>query len=487
LTLYFFLYFRYINSMIKKVLAYIEKYQMIASGDTIAAGVSGGADSVCLLFMLLEIQRHIPFSLEVVHINHGIRKDAAEDACFVKELCEKEGLPFHLVEEDVKERAKACGISEEEAGREIRYHAFEAVLGDRRGRIAVAHNSNDRAETMLFHLFRGTGLSGAGGIPPVNGKVIRPLLCLKREEIEKWLEAKGISFCQDSTNAQDIYTRNRIRHHILTYAEQEVCRGAVINMNRAADQLLGAEEYIRRQTMTAMERCVQNVKGNNGVLIRIPELLKEDDYIRGRILLESVVAAAGHKKNITAAHIKSMDALFTGEGNKEIHLPYGIIVYKKYELGMIQRKEKEKCGNFSMQQEGETYQIPLPTSEPLSVCIPWLGVVEFTVFSRKDSQNIPQKTYTKWFDYDKITSSIMFRTKRPGDYLTINRQMGHKSLQDYFVNEKIPREDRSRIYLLAEENHVLWVPGYRISEYYKIHKNTRTVLQVDVKVVSGEG
>ncbi len=140
-----------------------------------------------------------------------------------------------------------------------------------------------------------------------------------------------------------------------------------------------------------------------------------------------------------------------------------------------------------MQQEGETYQIPLPTSEPLSVCIPWLGVVEFTVFSRKDSQNIPQKTYTKWFDYDKITSSIMFRTKRPGDYLTINRQMGHKSLQDYFVNEKIPREDRSRIYLLAEENHVLWVPGYRISEYYKIHKNTRTVLQVDVKVVSGEG
>lgn len=485
LTLSFSLYFRYINSMIKKVLAYIEKYQMIASKDTIVAGVSGGADSVCLLFMLLEIQRQIPFSLEVVHINHGIRQDAAEDACFVKELCEKEGVPFHLVEADIKERAKARGISEEEAGREVRYQAFEEALSDKQGRIAVAHNSNDRAETMLFHLFRGTGLAGAGGIPPVNGKVIRPLLCLKREEIERWLEAKGISFCQDSTNAEDLYTRNRIRHHILTYAEKEICKGAVVNMNRAADQFLGAEEYIRRQTAEAMKRCALKEKEHRKVIIKIPEFLKEDAYIRGRILLESVAMAAGCKKDITAAHIKSMEMLFEGEGNKEIHLPYDITVYKKYELGMIQRKEKRKDREFPGQQEEETYQIPLPLLKPFTVCIPGLGKAEFTVFSRKDSQNIPQKTYTKWFDYDKITSSVMFRTKRPGDYLTINQQMGHKSLQDYFVNEKVPREDRSRIYLLTEGSHVMWIPGYRISEYYKIHKNTRTVLQVAVKVVGG--
>ncbi|MDE7285608.1 MAG: tRNA lysidine(34) synthetase TilS [Lachnospiraceae bacterium] len=485
LTLSFSLYFRYINSMVKKVLEYVEKYRMIESGDTIVAGVSGGADSVCLLFMLLEIQKQVPFLIEVVHINHGIRQDAAKDACFVRELCAQRGLPFHLVEEDVKERAKKHGVSQEEEGRAVRYHAFETVLGEKRGKIAVAHNSNDRAETMLFHLFRGTGLTGAGGIRPVNEKIIRPLLCLRRNEIEKWLGTKGLSYCQDCTNEQDLYTRNRIRHHILTYAEQEVCQGAVANMNRAADQLLGAEEYIVRQTKMAMERCVQIKEERNKVIIRIPELLKEDAYIRGRILLESVAMAAGRKKDIAAVHIKSVEALLEGEGNKEIHLPYGITVYKKYELGMIQRKDKEKGDHLLARQEKETYEIPIPISQPVSVRIPGLGVAEFTVFFKKDSQIIPEKTYTKWFDYDKITSSVMFSTKSPGDFLTINRQMGHKSLQDYFVNEKIPKEDRSRLYLLAEGGHVIWIPGYRISEYYKIHKNTRTVLQVTVKVING--
>ena len=478
--------------MIKKVLEYVKKYQMIESGDTIVAGVSGGADSVCLLFMLIEMQEQIPFSIEVVHVNHKVRGDAAKDACFVKELCAERGIAFHLVEEDVRERAKKHGVSEEEEGRAVRYSAFEKTLGNKKGRIAVAHNSNDRAETMLFHLFRGTGLTGASGIRPVNGKIIRPLLGLRRDEIEKWLDARGISFCQDSTNAQDFYTRNRIRHHILTYAEQEICQGAVANMSRAADQLLSAEEYIARQTKAAMERCVQTAADEPGrVVIKIPELLKEDAYIRGRVLLESVAVSAECKKDITAAHIHSIESLFRGEGSKEIHLPYGITVYKKYELGMIQRKDKKAGPDLAIQQKEESeISIPIPLhtadyvcegiSKLFSVRVPGLGMAEFTVFPRKDSQNIPEKTYTKWFDYDKITSSVMFRTKRPGDYLTINHQMGHKSLQDYFVNEKIPKEERNQIYLLAEGKHAMWIPGYRISEYYKIHKDTRTILQVSI-------
>ena len=472
--------------MIKKVLEYVKKYHMIESGDTIVAGVSGGADSVCLLFMLAEMQKQISFSVEVVHVNHKVRPDAAQDACFVRELCAKQGIAFHLVEENVKERAKECGISEEEAGRAVRYDAFEKALENKKGKIAVAHNSNDRAETMLFHLFRGTGLTGASGIRPVNGKIIRPLLCLRRSEIEQWLETEGYSFCQDSTNAQDFYTRNRIRHHILPYAEQEICQGAVANMSRAADQLLSAEEYIARQTKAAMERCVQVEDEGETVIIKIPELLKEDTYLRGRILMESVAMAAGRKKDITAAHIHSMESLFRGEGSKELHLPYGITVYKKYEWGMIQRKDKKIGLNkaeceisipISLYIENRVGEGALRLS---AVRVPGLGMVEFTVFSRKDSQNIPEKTYTKWFDYDKITSSVMFRTKRPGDYLTINRQMGHKSLQDYFVNEKIPKEERNQIYLLAEGKHVMWIPGLRISEYYKIHKDTRTILQVSI-------
>lgn len=462
--------------MIKKVMDYIEKYHMIRPHDTIVAGVSGGADSVCLLFVLLEIRERIPFDLKVVHVNHGVRADAGADAEFVKALCEKNELPFYLVEENIKELAAKSGRSEEEEGRRVRYQAFEEALGSDQGRVAVAHNSNDRAETMLFHLFRGTGLSGMSGIRPVNGNIIRPLLGVTREEIEKWLLERHISYCTDSTNAQDFYTRNRIRHHILTYAEQEICRGAAVNMNRAADDLLMAEEYLRHQTEDAMKRCVQ--KDSGGIIIHIPAFLKEDDYLKGRILLSCVEEAAGSRKDITAAHIRAIERLFGTSGSKEIHLPYQLTVYKKYDLGMIQKSDLRNEEISQPEKEREEY----PVSIPGRIMVPGLGRVEFTVFSIGNSQNIPEKTYTKWFDYDKITSSVVFRTKRAGDYLTVNSKagIGHKSLQDYFVNEKIPRDERSRIYFLAEDSHILWIPGRRISEYYKISEDTRSILQVTV-------
>ena len=472
----FSLYSVILYSMINKVLDYVKEYQMIEAGDIIVAGISGGADSVCLLFVLLEIQKKIPFTLRVVHVNHKIRPDASKDADYVRELCSRQGIPFYLVEEDVESRAKEYGISTEEAGRRTRYRAFEDALEGKKGKIAVAHNSNDRAETMLFHLFRGTGLAGAGGIRPVNGNVIRPVLCLSRNEIEEWLVKRDIPFCQDSTNSQDIYTRNRIRHHILAYAEEEICQGAAANMNRAADLLLGAQGYIDRQVKAALKRCVRTDKERGTVEVRISELLKEDGYLRGCILLECIGQAAGSRKNITAAHIRSVQQLLAGTGNGQIHLPYGLVVYKKYDLGMIQRKDAEGA-------EGAPCRETLPEYEAAAPCafeVPGLGKVEITVFMQEYSQNIPQKTYTKWFDYDKITSSAMFRVRRQGDYLTVNNEMGHKSLQDYFVNEKIPRQERDKIYVLADGSHIMWVPGYRMSEYYKVREDTRKIMQVSI-------
>ena len=198
--------------------------------------LSGGADSVCLFLMLCELAEEIDFHLAVVHVNHKIRPEAAADAAYVEELCKSRNIPFILEEKDVKEYAREKHLSEEEAGREVRYQAFEEALGkygscsgekEGQGRIAVAHNANDRAETMLFHLFRGTGLTGAGGIRAVRGHIVRPLLCLRREEIEEYLGKKGVFFCIDRTNLEDTYTRNRIRNHILPFAEKEICAGAI--------------------------------------------------------------------------------------------------------------------------------------------------------------------------------------------------------------------------------------------------------------------
>ena len=471
----FFAGFRYIKDMIGKIMDYIKEYEMIQENDVVIAGVSGGADSVCLLFVLLEIQKKIPFQIRVVHVDHGIRKEAGRDAAFVEQLCRENKLPFYLERADIPALSKSSGFSIEEEGRRVRYQAFEKALGKDTGKIAVAHNSNDRAETMLFHLFRGTGLRGMSGIRPVNGRVIRPLLCVSRQEIEAWLAQRGLSYCEDSTNSEDAYTRNRIRHHILPYAQQQICQGAVGNMNRAAQELFLANEFVERKTREALSECVRE-QAKDRICVQLPLFLKQDPYLRGRILLSLLSQLHGSQKNITSAHVESIRRLFEGKKNGRLDLPYGITVYKSYDVGMLQKDDKGSKQCF----EGEDVKKEYPVSIPGTVYLPGVGTVEFTVFSRDNSQNIPEKTYTKWFDYDKIASTVVFRTRQQGDYLTVNKALNHKSIQDYFVNEKIPAKERDNLFLLAEKSHIIWVLGRRISEYYKVRENTKRVLQVKV-------
>lgn len=459
--------------MVEEVLQYIMQYHMVEPGDVVIAGVSGGADSVCLLLVLEKLAAKLSVTIEAVHINHGIRAEAGEDAEFVRKLCEDRQIPFHLICADVETQAKQEKMSTEEMGRKIRYEAFRQILGERKGKIAVAHNSNDRAETMLFHLFRGTGLTGACGIRPVQGEIIRPLLFLERKEIEQWLHEQQISFCTDATNLGDDYTRNRIRHHILSYAEEEIVHGATANMNRAAKQLQEADEYVMRQTLAAVERCCVFTDHPKAVSVKFSLLQKEDPFIRKRLLFYAVCEIAGQKKDITEAHIQSVYKLLQGTGSKECMLPYQIHVYKQYEWVKIEKREA--CAEHS----GEEYP-ELPVGIPSVIQVPLLGDVEFQMFSYENSQIIPQKTYTKWFDYDKITTTLFLRPRQAGDYLTVNQQMGRKSLQDYFVDQKIPKENRNSLYVLAMDHHVVWVPGLRISEFFKVTEQTEHVLQVRV-------
>ncbi len=172
----------------EKVFAYIKEHQMLQPGDRVVAGVSGGADSVCLLFLLLEWRREFPLDIAVVHVNHGIRAEAGEDARYVETLCGEHRIPFFLTEADVRQRSILEKCSEEEAGRRTRYEAFDKAAEEWGAtKIAVAHNSNDRSETQLFHLFRGSGIRGLASILPVRGRIIRPILCLERWEIEDFL------------------------------------------------------------------------------------------------------------------------------------------------------------------------------------------------------------------------------------------------------------------------------------------------------------
>ncbi len=460
--------------MVSKVMDFMEKYHMISEGDLVAAGVSGGADSLCLLFMLLEYRKKVPFGLVVVHVNHLIREDASRDAEFVKKICEKENLPFYLKEAKVKEIARQEHLSEEEAGRKVRYEAFEEALklyGNSAGKqkIAVAHQKGDCAETMLFHLFRGTGIYGMAGIAPVNGKIIRPLLLLDRKEIEEFLKQRNQKWCIDSTNEEDTYTRNKIRHHILDYATKEINEKSVQHIAGAALQMTLLRQYLEGE-IEKMASMIAKVS-ENGVETDIEKWKTYPPFLQSQFLLWAVNQAAPGRKDISEEHILAMKNLMEKTGSKHLDLPLNLEAVKEYDVLWIRRKETKQDVDFkerTLHKEGE-------------YLLEDGSVLEISILDAAQVERIEEKRYTKYFDYDKISSCLSLRLRRAKDYLTINDKGQKKSLKEYFIHEKIPSQVRSKTPLIADENHILWVVGYRISAYYKVTKETKKIVQMTLR------
>lgn len=438
--------------------AYIEKYRMIEAGSQAVAGVSGGADSVCLLFLLMEYQKRVPFSLRAVHVNHHVRgEEAVRDQEFTRRLCESLGVPLDLYDYDVPRMAETEHLSCEEAGREARRRAFyrTACRWERpdQVRIALAHHENDQAETVLHNLVRGAGLAGLAGIRPVHrtgsGMYIRPLLCISREETENYLSQRGIPWVTDSTNEEEVYTRNKIRREILP-ALMQINSSAVKNIAAAAGRVLEAEDYLSERTQKAVEKYTAK-EGSVWILSR--DLFEEPMLLQKRVVKNVLEAAAGKKKDLSSAHMEAVLELAKGRTGASASLIYGLRAQQVYGDIHITRGEQEKKDLLEL---------------------------EFRVFPY-ENQQIPEKTYTKWFDYDKIKNGLAVRRRLPGDYLMISRDGGTKKLKDYFIDCKVPRRERDNVTLLADGSHVLWAVGYRISEYYKVTSQTKKVIKVQVK------
>ena len=443
----------------EKVFSCIEKYQMIPKNSHIIVGLSGGADSVCLLKLLKEYKKQQEFQLYAVHVNHHIRgEEAVRDEEFSKAVCKKLEVPFTVFHYDVPKLAQEEKLSLEEAGRNVRREAFEKAKKNikMQGKkiIALAHHENDNAETVLHNLMRGSGAAGLGGIRPVSGekvKYIRPLLFVKRAELETYLKEQEMSWVTDSTNEETEYTRNKIRHQIIPVME-EINPQAVTCIGRAAENMWKIEEYLQEQTDILYGRYVKETEDTFCIA---KECFSEKEIMQSYLIMRVLERASKGKKNITAAHIEAVRGLFKGRTGASVSLAWGLTANQVYGDVHIQRKKEKENGIYTLEWEVFPYE----------------------------KQQIPEKTYTKWFDYDKIKDSLEVRFRLPGDYITINAQGGRKKLKDYFIDCKIPRQERDRITLLAEGSHILWAVGLRISGHYKITSQTKTVLEVHVKGV----
>lgn len=449
--------------MEEKVFSYIEKYRMIETGSQVIAGISGGADSVCLLFLLNEYRKKVDFELLGVHVNHQIRgEEAHSDEKFSQDFCRRLQIPFEAYSFPVKEIAAKNRISVEEAGRNVRRRAFFQAAENRNLQhrvVALAHHENDNAETVIHHLVRGTGAAGLGGIHPIQkeerGVYIRPLLCVSRKEIEEYLKEKGIGWVTDSTNLEDAYTRNKIRLKVVPELEK-INQKAVAHIAQTAKRMRLIEEYLREQADMLYGKYVRK---QGGEYIVSHELVQEREILQSYVIMAVLEQAAGQRKDLTLAHIEAVAGLFHGRTGASVSLVCGLTARQVY-------------GDVHIRKE--------------TVRSKKLLELEFTVFPYENHQ-IPEKTYTKWFDYDKIKSSLEIRHRRSGDYFTVNEAGGTKKLKDYFIDCKIPREERETITLLAEGSHILWIVGYRISGYYKVTSQTKQILKVHVKGAEENG
>ena len=437
----------------KEIREYIEKYHMLNKGDRVVLGLSGGPDSVCLFFVLLALKAEYGLDIHALHVNHCIRgEDADEDQAYVERLCQEFQVPIKVIRVDIPAMAKESGRSIEEEARMARYEAFEAYAEELAGgyeeaavKIAIAHNADDNAETVLFHMARGTGLDGMCGIAPTRGRIIRPLLEVPKAEIMEFIQDNEIAYCVDETNSEVTYDRNRIRHNILPELS-EINPKALEHITDMTNRLMEVADYISLEAKGLLA-----IAKDDGEKLRKRAFATAPKVIASQALKEYLSSFMPNQKDVSAVHIESILGLLNEDGERQIQLPYKKTLVISYEHLYVIDDESDE--------------------EPK-------GTISYREFDLEPGMNYPTEMYTKWFDCDKISDNVVIRTRAEGDYLTIDAAGNHKSIQDYFVDEKIPRHQRDKIILVCDGSHVMWVVGYRISEYYKISNNTTRVLEI---------
>lgn len=488
--------------MQKKIFAFITEHGMLEQGDRLVVGVSGGADSVCLLRVLRELKDTYALELYAVHVNHGLRGEEADrDECFVAALCEELGVPCHIVRLNIREEAKRLQLGEEEAGREWRYRSF-AEEAKKQGctKIAVAHHMDDNAETLLFRIFRGTGISGLSGIAPVSRQekcvkqsadeaqeytVIRPLLCVTRAEVEEYLASCGQAYCTDSTNQENTYSRNRIRNEILPVASGYINAQSVRNLNALAKQAAAVTDYLERQAEELYQRCVSAEENRLTVSLQGDE----EPVLLELVLRRCMYALAGKKRDISAVHIEALCGLCTKQVGSRLDLPYGIRAKRSYEGILLSADKENQNTGQSIEEQG--YRVMIEKENLMqgkTVTLPdgrgslTFSVKEIRTFGADACAEIVKNTqndYTKCFDYDNIKGNISVRTPKECDYICIHPDGRRKMLKDYMVDAKVPQEERKRLFLVTEDETVLWIPGMRTGENRRISEQTQKVLLIE--------
>ena len=402
--------------MQNKLLAMVRQYNMLQPGDTVTCAVSGGADSVALLFAMYLLREKLNISLEAAHFNHQLRGEESDrDEAFVRELCDRYDIPLTVGRGTVTSGEKGL----EAAAREARYAFLETLSG----KIATAHTADDNAETVLMHMVRGTGLKGLGGISPIRGRVIRPMLQVTREQVIAFLEEYHLSYVEDSSNETDVFLRNRLRHHVMPLLRQENPRLAE-NLSSMAMRLREDERALAKTVAEEMDIAV---------LRQLPKAQRSR-------AIAAFLERSGVKEP-EAEHIALAEALvFSQKPSARASFPGGVVVCRQYDR-LVKARQTQSLPTVVLNCPGET---EIPELGLRVICQPAQEIIN------------TEDTFTVVND-----GGIVLRCRASGDEMRLPG--GTKTLKKVFIDRKIPSAQRLRVPVLADASGVLGVYGIGVN------------------------
>ena len=431
------------------VRAYIEKYQLLTENRPVLVGVSGGADSIALLTILVELG----YSCIAAHCNFHLRgEESLQDERFTKEYVEKLQIPFVKIDFETEQYAAENHLSIEMAARELRYRWFEKQrIHWEAQAIAVAHHRDDNVETLLMNLIRGTGIRGLSGIQPKNGFVVRPMLAVSREEIQNWFAKRNLSYVTDSTNLSDAYTRNFIRLRILPLLEE--VNPSVKKAIARTSEHLAATEVIYLQVIEEARKEVFDSENR----LSIAALMK---YPAPNAVLYELLKVYGFSRSV----VEDIYSSLTKESGK-VFFSSSFRLIKDRDYLLFSPLVKEEIQEYILNGDEKEWIGPIELS--------FESVVITTDFQIRKEKNIA------YFDADKLTFPLTLRKWQEGDWFIPFGMKGRKKLSDYFSDRKFSRLEKEQTWLLCSGDTIIWIVGERSDNRFCLDKMTKRALVVN--------
>ena len=453
------------TSLADDVLATIRRRGLLQGGETVLVAVSGGADSVALLDLLRELAPALGLTLHAAHVDHGLRPEAGADAEFVRALCERLGIPFHLERVSVRREPPWEGLEAE--ARRARYAALfgrAAALGAHR--VATGHTADDQAETVLMRLLQGAGPRGLAGIAPARGLLIRPLLETRRAEIEAHLSARDIEYVEDATNRDLRFLRNRIRHEILPFLSERWGPGLVESLCRTAALSRRLVEQLEQRARVELDRLA--TRGPLGLVLPMPELraLPEDLAVE---TLRQAAAGLGESRPLRGPCQRALRRLLRPAAARRGVQLGGLVV--------------ELSGRWLRVGPARPAALtPREWTVPGTLELGEVGWrLEARCFERSGGYAPPREPDRVAFDADRLPSTLVVRPRRPGDRFLPFGGAGERRLKSFLIDAGVPRWERPRIPLLEARGAIVWVAGLRRGQSAPVTPDTRRILEVTLR------